>query len=106
RLRRSRAGRQRSLVRSRILKVSRKLGLLRPNRSPERGDRTVVTACYDPAVAPRARTMGYVESTLLPGETIVGRARLHWIVFAKSILVLVVGLALFAVNTRAAAVVI
>src|SRR5687767_13321678 len=28
--------------------------------------------------------MGYIESNLLPGETVVQRARLHWIVFLKA----------------------
>jgi uncharacterized membrane protein YdbT with pleckstrin-like domain len=38
--------------------------------------------------------MGYIESNLLPGETVVQRARLHWIVFLKAVAVVVVGLAL------------
>lgn len=37
--------------------------------------------------------MGYIEANLLPGETVVQRARLHWIVFLKAIAVAVVGLA-------------
>ncbi|HVG71616.1 MAG TPA: PH domain-containing protein [Vicinamibacterales bacterium] len=36
--------------------------------------------------------MGYIEANLLPGETVVQRARLHWIVFLKAIAVVVVGL--------------
>jgi uncharacterized membrane protein YdbT with pleckstrin-like domain len=38
--------------------------------------------------------MGYIEANLLPGETVVQRARLHWIVFLKAIAVAVVGLGL------------
>jgi len=42
--------------------------------------------------------MGYIESNLLPGETVVQRARLHWIVFLKAVAVVVVGLALLFVQ--------
>jgi uncharacterized membrane protein YdbT with pleckstrin-like domain len=38
--------------------------------------------------------MGYIEANLLPGETVVQRARLHWIVFLKAIAVFIVGLGL------------
>src|SRR5262245_6352581 len=38
--------------------------------------------------------MGYIEANLLPGETVVQRAKLHWIVFLKALAVFVVGLAL------------
>jgi uncharacterized membrane protein YdbT with pleckstrin-like domain len=38
--------------------------------------------------------MGYIESNLLPGETVVQRARLHWIVFLKAGAVVVLGLGL------------
>ena len=38
--------------------------------------------------------MGYIESNLLPGETVVQRARLHWIVFLKAVAVVVVGVGL------------
>jgi len=38
--------------------------------------------------------MGYIESNLLPGEAVVQRARLHWIVFLKAAVVFVAGLAL------------
>ena len=38
--------------------------------------------------------MGYIEANLLPGESVVQRARLHWIVFLKAIAVIVVGLGL------------
>ena len=39
--------------------------------------------------------MGYIEANLLPGETVVQRARLHWIVFLKAIVVVVLGLGLY-----------
>ena len=42
--------------------------------------------------------MGYIESNLLPGETVVQRARLHWIVFLKAIAVAVVGLAVLVIQ--------
>ena len=38
--------------------------------------------------------MGYIEANLLPGETVVQRARLHWIVFLKALAVFVLGLGL------------
>ena len=38
--------------------------------------------------------MGYIEANLLPGETVVQRARLHWIVFLKAAAVLILGLGL------------
>jgi uncharacterized membrane protein YdbT with pleckstrin-like domain len=38
--------------------------------------------------------MGYIEANLLPGETVVQRARLHWIVFLKAGAVLILGLGL------------
>jgi hypothetical protein len=38
--------------------------------------------------------MGYIEANLLPGETVVQRARLHWIVFLKAGAVFVLGLGL------------
>jgi len=38
--------------------------------------------------------MGYIEANLLPGETVVQRARLHWIVFLKAAAVFVAGLGL------------
>ena len=42
--------------------------------------------------------MGYIEANLLPGETVVQRARLHWIVFLKAIAVAVVGLAVLIIQ--------
>ncbi len=44
--------------------------------------------------------MGYIESNLLPGETVVQRARLHWIVFLKAIAVFIAGLALLYFEPR------
>jgi len=38
--------------------------------------------------------MSYVEKNLLPGETIVHRGRVHWIVYGKSIGLIAVGLLL------------
>ena len=38
--------------------------------------------------------MGYIEANLLPGEAVVQRARLHWIVFLKALAVFVAGLGL------------
>jgi uncharacterized membrane protein YdbT with pleckstrin-like domain len=50
--------------------------------------------------------MGYIESNLLPGETVVQRARLHWIVFLKAVAVVIVGLALLFLQPIVGAVVI
>ena len=44
--------------------------------------------------------MGYIESNLLPGETIVQRTRLHWIVFVKAAAVFIAGLALLYFEPR------
>ena len=44
--------------------------------------------------------MGYIESNLLPGETVVQRARLHWIVFLKAAAVVAVGLVLLYFEPR------
>ena len=44
--------------------------------------------------------MGYIDSNLLPGETVVQRARLHWIVFLKAAAVVAVGLGLLAIEPR------
>ena len=49
--------------------------------------------------------MGYIDSNLLPGETLVSRARLHWIVFVKAIAVVAIGLGLLAVEPRVGVVV-
>ena len=38
--------------------------------------------------------MSYIDENLLPNEHVVYRADLHWIIFARAILVLVVGLVL------------
>jgi hypothetical protein len=37
--------------------------------------------------------MGYIDANLLPGETVVQRARLHWVVFLKAIAVTLIGVA-------------
>jgi uncharacterized membrane protein YdbT with pleckstrin-like domain len=39
--------------------------------------------------------MGYIESSLLPGETIVARARCHWVLFAKPVAIVLIGLVAF-----------
>lgn len=44
--------------------------------------------------------MGYIESNLLPGETVVQRARLHWIVFLKAAAIVAVGLGLLVIEPR------
>ena len=49
--------------------------------------------------------MGYIEANLLPGETVVQRARLHWIVFLKALAVVIVGLVLIAVQPLVGAVI-
>jgi len=49
--------------------------------------------------------MGYIEANLLPGETVVQRARLHWIVFLKAVAVIIVGLALLVVQPIVGAVI-
>ena len=46
--------------------------------------------------------MGYIESNLLPGETVVQRARLHWIVFLKAIAVAVLGAGVLIVSATMA----
>ena len=38
--------------------------------------------------------MGYVDRTLRPGEAVIVRARLHWIVYAPAIAMVVLGLML------------
>ena len=50
--------------------------------------------------------MGYIEANLLPGETVVQRARLHWIVFLKAIAVAVVGLAVLVVQPLVGAIIV
>ncbi|HKY06682.1 MAG TPA: PH domain-containing protein, partial [Candidatus Binatia bacterium] len=41
--------------------------------------------------------MGYIESNLLPDETIVYRAKLHWMVFWKAGLLILLGIGLLVV---------
>jgi uncharacterized membrane protein YdbT with pleckstrin-like domain len=50
--------------------------------------------------------MGYIEANLLPGETVVQRARLHWIVFLKAIAVVVVGLAVLVIQPLVGAIIV
>jgi len=40
--------------------------------------------------------MGYIDAHLLPGEDLVHRTRLHWLIFAKAVFVLVLGIVLLA----------
>lgn len=40
--------------------------------------------------------MGYIESSLLPGETVIARARCHWAVFTRPVAIVVVGLVVLA----------
>jgi hypothetical protein len=44
--------------------------------------------------------MGYIDSNLLPGETIVQRSRLHWVIFMKAAVVVAVGFALLLIEPR------
>ena len=44
--------------------------------------------------------MGYIDSNLLPNETVVQRAHLHWIVFLKALGVVLVGLGLLYFEPR------
>src|SRR5690348_5974170 len=48
--------------------------------------------------------MGYIDSSLLPGETVVARARCHWVVFAKAAVIVLAGLVALAYNAIAGAV--
>lgn len=42
--------------------------------------------------------MGYIDANLLPEESVVHRATLHWLIFGKAIAVTVLGLILLAVE--------
>lgn len=42
--------------------------------------------------------MGYIDANLLPDETVVHRAKLHWLIFAKAVLVVILGIGLLAVE--------
>lgn len=44
--------------------------------------------------------MGYVERHLLPGERVVYKTRLHWVLFLKAVLVALGGIALMVVLRR------
>jgi hypothetical protein len=50
--------------------------------------------------------MGYIDSNLMPGETVVQQVRLHWIVFLKAIAVTVIGLAVLFIQPLVGAIVI
>lgn len=50
--------------------------------------------------------MAYIESNLLPDETIVYKAKLHWVVFWKSITLIVLGLIFLLIQPIITAVVI
>jgi uncharacterized membrane protein YdbT with pleckstrin-like domain len=45
--------------------------------------------------------VGYVERNLLPGERVLYKTRLHWVMFVKPVLLLVVGIGLTAALWRA-----
>lgn len=40
--------------------------------------------------------MSYVDSTLLPGEQVTFRTHLHWVIFARSVAILLIGVLIFA----------
>jgi uncharacterized membrane protein YdbT with pleckstrin-like domain len=44
--------------------------------------------------------MGYVERHLLPGERVLYKTRLHWVLFARSALITVAGIGLMALLRR------
>ncbi len=46
--------------------------------------------------------MGYVERHLLPGERVVYRTRLHWVLFVKPVLLILVGIVLAVVLRQVA----
>lgn len=50
--------------------------------------------------------MGYIEANLLPDERVVHKARLHWLVFGKAVLVAAAGLVLLAVEPTVGSVVV
>lgn len=52
------------------------------------------------------RAMGYIESSLLPGERVVARARLHWTIFLKSLVVIAIGVLLLGVELTVGGIVI
>jgi uncharacterized membrane protein YdbT with pleckstrin-like domain len=49
--------------------------------------------------------MGYIDTHLLPGEELVHRTRLHWLIFARPVFVLVLGIVLLAFEPTVGAVV-
>lgn len=50
--------------------------------------------------------MGYIEDNLLPDESVVHKATLHWLIFWKAMLVMVIGLAVVAVEPTVGALVV
>jgi uncharacterized membrane protein YdbT with pleckstrin-like domain len=42
--------------------------------------------------------MSYIDANLLPDETVVHRTKLHWLIFGKATLVVILGLGLLAVE--------
>ena len=44
--------------------------------------------------------MSYIEKNLMEGETIVHEARQHWIIYWKPFLLMLLGIALFAIPTK------
>ncbi len=43
--------------------------------------------------------MSYVDSVLQPGETVLDRTRLHWFIYLRSLLVLLLALGIFAAGS-------
>jgi uncharacterized membrane protein YdbT with pleckstrin-like domain len=60
-----------------------------PGQSLETGQRRA--DLFDPGI------VSYIDENLLPDEHVVYRAKLHWIIFARAVVVLVVGVVLFIV---------
>jgi uncharacterized membrane protein YdbT with pleckstrin-like domain len=50
--------------------------------------------------------MGYIDANLLPDETVVHRAMLHWLIFGKAIAVAALGVLLLAVEPTVGVIVI
>ena len=49
--------------------------------------------------------MGYIDSHLLPNETVVSKARLHWFVYLKAIAVMLLGAGLAAIEPTIGAII-
>jgi uncharacterized membrane protein YdbT with pleckstrin-like domain len=50
--------------------------------------------------APKRLIMGYIEGTLVPGEKILRRGRLHWIIYAPAVLLAFIGMAFAVIGNR------